>query len=237
MKKIIVTLITAIVLLYACGCGEIPVPTGQATIDPEQTTSPYESWTPLQFSSGQTMVYNFNIKVDTGIIDGRFALKVTGKAPAGLYFDWEYTYNNIEEFSDSGHYFGSSEGFIEKLSQIFQENNVMSSVYESLFTPLENNDLYSQLVAQYSHLESGETWTSVHNKVTYTHKIGEKATYGGVEGYEVETYTQENDLVPIQTICLSPYCVLPTMSLFLIESSTAEDFNYVICELVGTTVE
>ena len=86
MKKIKTVILILCSILFLAGCGIIAVTDENkctATIDPHNLSNDelFKDWSPLNFVSGQTLDYNFDIFTGTYSVNGNFVLTVKGKAP------------------------------------------------------------------------------------------------------------------------------------------------------------
>ncbi len=191
----------------------------------------FESWTPLEFKSGQTMNYDFEISTGQYIVNGKFALTIRGKAPAGLRFAWKFS---IGKESKTGSCSGTSANFIEKFRNFCSNNPIYSTVYTALFVPYNNMDKFNKLITDDNKMQIGQTWKSSSMGEEYLNKFESIDNHGGVDGFTVASYLDE---APEQIICISPFISLPSMSMFFLNTnsednvSTSTDDAHVVCVL------
>ena len=229
MKRFKILLLVLCVVTLFSGCGRLvkitTINSTSKTITAfDDIPALFKTWRPLDFASGESYRYAFEIFTGEYYVNGTLEFSVRGKAPAGLRFAWKFT---IGKEVIKGGYFGKNTKFFNKFGEFCSENPITAMVFEALVTPYEAASVYNTVVAQFDDFDIGVELQTDHGGKKYYHKVESKSVFGGIDGYVIST-TYEN--IPQSVMCISPFTAFPTYSLYFSDDEANTDF-YIMCNL------
>ncbi|MBE5816977.1 MAG: hypothetical protein E7315_04555 [Clostridiales bacterium] len=222
LKSSLVTLCIVISMLLA-GC----TPSGAVSyrLPEEKIQSAFNLWRPVAFD--EHALYEYKIVFESTEVElyevGSLSLKVGGRAPAGISIKYEAS---VFDSEIKGRVRGNKSAVMSKLKGRFSEDSLFSTMYSVLFEPMENEDMFSAMIADYSKLKIGESWQYTHGENKYEITTTQISRYGDIDGVEL-VVTLDGEF--LFSMCISPNCPLPIMTLFTYEDDGST--TYVMCSL------
>ena len=191
----------------------------------EKITSAFSTWQPVSFT--EHALYEYNVILESTDVElyeaGTLSLQVGGNAPAAISLKYSAS---LFDSSINGRVWGNKAAIFSKMKKKLNEESIFSSIYSVLFEPMENEDMFSAMIADYTKLKLGESWTYEHADQLYKITVTDINDYGGIEGVEF-VITLDGEF--LFSMCLSPMCPLPIMTLFAYESNGVT--TYIMCAL------
>ena len=225
-KKVLNTFIIifcVVICIFTIGC--TPSEVVHYELPEEKITSAFSSWQPVAFT--EHALYEYDIVFESTDVElyetGTLSLQVGGNAPAAISLKYSAS---LFDSSISGRVRGNKAAIFSKMKNKLNEESIFSSIYSVLFEPMENEDMFSAMVADYTKLKLGESWTYEHADQVYKITVTDINDYGGIDGVEF-VITLDGEF--LFSMCLSPMCPLPIMTLFTYESDGVT--TYIMCAL------
>ena len=225
-KKIVTAFIIifcVVICIFTTGC--TPSEVVHYDLPEEKITSAFSSWQPVAFT--EHALYEYDIIFESTDVElyetGTLSLQVGGKAPAAISLKYSAS---LFDSSISGRVRGNKTAIFSKMKDRLNEESIFSSIYSVLFEPMENEDMFSSMVADYTKLKLGESWTYEHADQVYKITVTDINDYGGIDGVEF-VITLDGEF--LFSMCLSPMCPLPIMTLFTYENKGVT--TYIMCTL------